>query len=206
MTAHDPTRRRFLELGGLGVATAAVVAACGGGSKGATLTGNPTSTTAPTGATDVATLNTAAALERVAFTFYQSALATPGVIAAPAAVEAANLAQSQHATNILLFEAEVKKAGGTPSQQAVAVVQQKLQPLLAAPKDETSALTSALAIERVATATYYAVVGSFHGATLDQIAMSVGGVSARRAAVLAGIVKQPQVPRAFQTRDGAIAP
>lgn len=208
MSASDPSRRRFIELGGVTVATAAtaaVFAACGGTSSSTTATAETTTTTTATAATDVTALRTGSSIERLAASAYEKVIAS-GVLKSPAATEAATLFLSQHQNDVTMLDAETKKAGGTPFDQPNPVLLQQVQAQLNAPKDEAAALTLALQLEQTAAATYEATVGTFHDASLNQIVMSVGGVSARRAAVLAGLLKQPQAPRPFQTADGAIAP
>ena len=47
---------------------------------------------------------------------------------------------------------------------------------------------------------------SSNDATLNTALMSVGGVEARHAAVLASVLAQTAVPRAFGTTEGALPP
>ncbi|MGH9027614.1 MAG: hypothetical protein ACRDWD_16085, partial [Acidimicrobiia bacterium] len=52
--------------------------------------------------------------------------------------------------------------------------------------------------------TYQADVGTFTDPTLNVAIMSVGGVEARHAAVLASVLGEDPVPVAFQVTDNAV--
>jgi hypothetical protein len=95
--------------------------------------------------------------------------------------------------------------GGEEMTTANPVVLQSLQGPLAALKDETGVVQLALQLEQAAAATYQSTVGAFKDVSLNQAAMSVGGVEARHVAVLSSVLKQPAAPKAFQTTDGAVA-
>jgi hypothetical protein len=63
----------------------------------------------------------------------------------------------------------------------------------------------ALDLETIAAQTYQSNVAMFGDAKLNAAIMSVGGVEARHAAILAGVLGQPPVPKAFQVTDKAVA-
>jgi len=198
-------RRRFIQIGGLSVATAAIFAACGSdkGSSSSSATTEATTTTIDAMA-DVQILRTASSLEVLAVDVYQKAIDS-GLVKTQAIADAAKLFQSQHKEHAGLFEGATKKAGGEVFDKANPVVMQSLQGALSQLKDETGVVQLALQLEMAAAATYQSTVGAFKDPTLNQAAMSVGGVEARHVAVLLGVLKQPQVPKAFQTTDGAVA-
>jgi rubrerythrin len=205
-------RRRFLQVGGLTVATAAVFAACGSGGSGSSAPGDTTTTTvadttAATGstATDIDILRTASSIEQLAVDVYQKAIDS-GLLTTAAVAEAATLFQTHHKAHADLFKGATKKLGGTAFDKANPVVLKALQPQIDALKDEKGAVALALAVEQAATATYVSAAGAFHELSLNQATMSVGAVAARHVAVLAAVLGQPQVPKAFATKDGAITP
>jgi hypothetical protein len=198
-----PDRRRVIQLGGLGALAAAILAACGSDSKGSASDSSATTQTTAGSKPDASILRAASSIERLAVMVYQRAV-DAAIVKSPAALEAVTLFLSQHQQHASVFDAETKKAGGTPFDQPNPALLQRIEAPLAAMKDENGALAIALQVEQAATATYYAVVGSFTEARLNLVVMSVGGVHARHAAVLAGFLNQPQVPRAFQTADGAV--
>jgi hypothetical protein len=65
-------------------------------------------------------------------------------------------------------------------------------------------LTLALNLERAAAATYQSGVGVVTDLSLNKALMSVGGVEARHAAVIAGVLAQAAVPLSFGTTEGAV--
>ncbi len=201
-------RRRFIQVGGLTVATAAVFGACGTDDTGQAPSGDAGAATKPNPADargDIQILRTASSLEVLAVDVYDKAIKS-GLVKTPAVGDAATLFQTQHQEHAQMFQGATKKLGGTPMTEANPVLAQSLDAPIAALTDETSVVQLALMLEQAAAATYQSSVGQFKDLKLNQAAMSVGGVEARHAAVLAGVLKQPQVPRAFQTKDGAVAP
>jgi hypothetical protein len=65
-------------------------------------------------------------------------------------------------------------------------------------------MESTLELENVAAQTYQSNVATFMDPSLNAAIMSVGGVEDRHAAALAGVLKQAQVPAAFQVVDKAV--
>ncbi len=201
-------RRKFMQIGGITVATAAVFAACGSDNT-KSADGGTTTTAASGGAGDakgdITILRTASSLEVLAVDVYQKAIDS-GLVKTAAIADAAKLFQSQHKEHAALFQGATKKMGGTAMEEANPVVLQSLQGPIAALKDENGVVMLALMLEQAAAATYQSTVGAFKDVTLNQAAMSVGGVEARHVAVLSSVLKQPAAPKAFQTTDGAVAP
>ncbi|MGB8861092.1 MAG: ferritin-like domain-containing protein [Ilumatobacteraceae bacterium] len=212
------TRRNLLRVGGLGIAGATVLAACGSGSELTTTTASPSSmatdttqatnmlatdTTMADAATDVTLLRTASSIEHLAVAAYQIAIDS-GLVTTAAVGSAAQLFQSHHLEHAAFFEAATKAAGGDPFTEANAAVLAQLQPTIDGLKDETGVLQLALALERAAAATYQSGVGTVTDRALNKALMSVGGVEARHAAVLAGVLAEAAVPLSFGTPEGAI--
>ena len=202
-------RRKFLQIGGLTVATAAVFAACGSDdSDDGVASGAGATDTTMGGAKgadgDIQILRTASSLEVLAVDVYQKAIDS-GLVKTAAVADAAKLFQAQHKEHSELFQGATKKLGGEAFDKANPVVLQSLQGPIGALKDEKGVLELALMLEQAAAATYQSTVGAFKDATLNQAAMSVGGVEARHVAVLSSVLGQSPVPKAFQTKDGAVA-
>jgi len=196
-------RRRFLQIGGVGVLSAAVLAACGKDDKGRAVTG---STTSGSGS-DIVILRTASSLEHVAIDVYQKAIDNAAALGVSAAVaDVAKLFQAQHRDHAGLFEGATKQAGGSPFRTANPAVMQSLAARIAALKTETDVVMLARDLENVAAATYQSTVGAFDNLAYNAAAMSVGGVEARHAAVLNGVLKADQfATKAFHTTTGAVA-
>ena len=200
-----------MQIGGLSVATAAVFAACGtdDSDPGPRATGEVgTDTTATEGEKgvdgDIRILRTASSLEVLAVEVYQKAIDS-GLVKTAAVADAAKLFQAQHREHGELFQGATKELGGEPFDKANPVVLQSLQGPIGALQDEMGVLELALMLEQAAAATYQSTVGAFTDASLNQAAMSVGGVEARHVAVLSSVLQKAPVPRAFQTKDGAVA-
>jgi len=201
-------RRKFLQIGGLTVATAAVFAACGsddtadGGDAAAE--GEDDEMASGSAESDITILRTASSLEVLAVDVYQKAIDS-GLVKTAAVADAAKLFQAQHKEHSELFQGATKKLGGEAFDKPNPVVLQSLQGPIGALKDEMGVLELALMLEQAAAATYQSTVGAFKDASLNQAAMSVGGVEARHVAVLSSVLKKAPVPKAFQTKDGAVA-
>ena len=204
-------RRKFMQIGGLTVATAAVFAACGsddsretagdavdeGDDEGRASGGDSSES-------DIKILRTASSLEVLAVDVYQKAIDS-GLVKTAAVGDAAKLFQSQHEEHAELFQGATKKLGGQPMEKANPVVLQSLMAPIAALKDETGVLELALMLEQAAAATYQNSVGQFKDLKLNQAVMSVGGVEARHVAVLSSVLNMPAASKAFQTTNGAVA-
>jgi hypothetical protein len=203
-------RRKFMQIGGLTVATAAIFAACGSDDTGTAgeAVDEADDEDSPMGGdaakSDITILRTASSLEVLAVDVYQKAIDS-GLVKTAAIGDAAKLFQAQHKEHAALFQGATKKLGGTEMKEANPVVMQSLQGPLAALKDENGVVELALMLEQAAAATYQSTIGAFKDVSLNQAAMSVGGVEARHVAVLSSVLQKPAAPKAFQTTDGAVA-
>jgi hypothetical protein len=214
-------RRSALRIGGVTILGGALLAACGSDKNdaatttaaGAATTGAATTaasttagatTTSGTAATaDVAILRTASSIEELAVAAYQTAIDS-GLVTTMAIADAAKLFQSQHKEHSGLFQSLTKKAGGEAYTLPNQVILKAIQPTIDALKDEMGVVALALELENVAAQTYQSNVATFMDPSLNAAIMSVGGVEARHAAALAGVLKQAQVPAAFQVTDKAV--
>jgi rubrerythrin len=197
-------RRRMLRIGATSVAAAAVLAACGDDDEGSGAAAT-TTTAKPAAAGDVRVLQTASSLELVAVATYDHAIKST-LVTTPAVADAAKAFMAQHKDHAEAFEALTKKMGAKPYTDPNPAVTQQLAPRVAALASERDVVALALDLERAAAATYLAAVGTFTDLTLNEVVMSVGGVEARHATVLAGVLGQPAIPAAFATTAGAVAP
>jgi rubrerythrin len=198
-------RRRFLRVGATSVATAAVLAACGTNEHLTAPKAGETTTTVKGAPGDLTVLRTASSLELVAVAVYTAATKS-GLVKTAAVVDAVKTFTTHHREHATLFESLTKRLGGQAYATANPVLTQQLQPRVDALKTEQDVLALALDVERAAAATYLGSVGRFTDPTLNEAIMSVGGVEARHAAVLASVLGQPAVPGAFAVTTGAIAP
>lgn len=196
-------RRRFLQIGGVGVLSAAVLAACGsddnGGGAGAA-SGDATDS-------DITILRTASSLEHVAIDVYQKAIDNASALGITAGVaDVAKLFQQQHREHAGLFEGATRDAGGTPFTTANPAVMEQLAERINGLASEADVLVLARDLEDVAAATYQSTVGAFDNLTYNAAAMSVGGVEARHAAVLNGVLSDNAFKsNAFHVTTGAVA-
>jgi hypothetical protein len=197
-------RRRLLRIGATSVASAAVLAACGKDDNGSAAPAATTSTVKPA-AGDVTVLRTASSLELVAVAVYDQAIKS-GFVTTPAVGDAAKTFMAQHKDHAEVFESLTKRLGGQPYISANPAVTQQLQPRVEGLTSERDVVALALDLEHAAAATYLAAVGTFGDVTLNEVVMSVGGVEARHAAVLAGVLGEPAVPAAFAVTTGAVPP
>ncbi|HEX7276962.1 MAG TPA: ferritin-like domain-containing protein [Acidimicrobiales bacterium] len=202
-------RRRFLQIGGLSIASVAVLAACGSDDDDDTA-GGTTATTAATGAggADVLILRTASSLERYAVVLYDTAIAS-GLVETAAVGDAAKLFREQHLEHALLFEGATEatapgQAFRDPNPAVAAMLQSRVDAL----RTERDVIKLAYDVESVAAATYFSTVGAFDDKNLNVSVMSVGGVEARHVAILGGVLMASDSPAyptsGFQTADGAV--
>jgi hypothetical protein len=192
--AQPFNRRRMLSLGGISVATAAILAACGKDSQAAPSiirqTGDPTpAPKAPEAVVDdITLLRTASSLERAAVSAYDSA-ASSGLLKSAAIIDAAKLFRDQHLEHAQLFESTTTRVGGEAFTTANPIVMAELiTPALEDLETEADVVLFAHQLENIAAATYQLSVQFYSAPRLRQAAMSVGGVEARHAATLAGVI------------------
>jgi Ferritin-like domain len=219
------SRRSLFRIGGITVAGAALMAACGDSDTAATTTVAaadttmaptttmvpdttmaPTTTAAePMTTSDIVLLRTASSIEQLAVAAYQLAIDS-GLVTTVAVVDAAKLFQDHHRQHAEFFQKVTVDMGGTAFTDPNPAVLAQLQPSIDALQDEQGAVRLALLLERAAAATYQAGVGTVMDLSLNQALMSVGGVEARHATALASALGDVPVPAAYGTLDGAIAP
>lgn len=188
-------RRRFLTIGGISVATAAVLAACGPGNLDTAVPQSgeaPTTTGLPTrNYSDVVLLRTAASLERNAIAAYGAAA---GLLSG-ATKAAAETFQAHHEAHALALDEQTEKLGGEPYTQPNPVVDERvLKPALTLVKTDVDALWLAHALESVAAHTYQTVVPLLSLPALRQAIMSIGSIEARHATVLAKVLGAKPFP------------
>jgi hypothetical protein len=95
-------------------------------------------------------------------------------------------------------------AGGEAYTEANPFIQENvIDPALEALTDETSVVSFAFDLENVAAQTYAFAAGALSTPAYRQAIMTIGGVEARHAAVLAGVLMEAQVPNAFLPTDQA---
>lgn len=199
------SRRRFLQVGGLTIASAAVLAACGDDNTSA---GGPGTSMGSGAGTDVLILRTASSLERYAVVLYDTAIAS-GLVTTAAVADAATLFREQHLEHALLFEGATEaKAPGQAFRDPNPAVATMLKPRVDGLRSERDVIKLAYDVESVAAATYFSTVGAFEDRNLNTSAMSVGGVEARHVAILGGVLMAADSPAypasGFQTADGAV--
>jgi rubrerythrin len=215
-------RRGLFKIGGITVASAAVLAACGddGDTSGAAATTAASGTTAAPGSagttaasgvsmsSDIVILRTASSIEELAVAAYQTAIDS-GLVTTAAVGDAAKLFQAQHKEHSGLFQGATTAAGGEPFAEANPALLDALKPTIDGLKDEMGIIAFALELEQVAAQTYQSNVGTFADPTLNVAIMSVGGVEARHAAVLASVLgampgSDNLFPTAFQSTMKAV--
>jgi hypothetical protein len=181
-------RRQMLKFGGAGVAMTAVIAACKGATPSVSVTPATTTSTALAGsAGDIAILRTASSIEALAVSVYATALKT-GLVTTTTTSDLLKLFQSQHAQHGDLFQRSTRTVGGTAfTDPNPLLMQQLVQPRLAALKAEADVVALAYDLEHLASATYQADIGAFSNPKLNVSVASVGATEARHVALLAVI-------------------
>jgi hypothetical protein len=203
-------RRQVLMFGGVAVATSAVLAACKGATPSVTAVPATTTSTAVAGTVkDVAILRTASSIEALAVSVYATAISSK-LVTTSTTLDLIKLFQSQHSQHGDLFQRATRTAGGTPFTDANPVLmQQVVQPRLAALKTEADVVSLAYDLEHLAAATYQADIGSFDNAKFNTTVASVGATEARHVALLAvlgGKSATGTPDNAFQVDQDAVNP
>jgi rubrerythrin len=196
-------RRQLFRLGGLTVASGAVLAACAydAGEPGPVGIGDAPEEAPDVLVNDVVLLRTASSLEHVAIDVYQLVIdagVLPGGVA-----DVAKRFQADHRQHAEAFETLTTEFGGTPFACANPKIWSALiEPVWTRitegieatdaakaipPSDDPTldALNVAHALEAIAGSTYQALVSAFSQPQLRRDAMEVGKVEARHAALLA---------------------
>lgn len=191
----------YLKVGGVAVATAAIVAACSkskGSSTGSGSSGEKAD------ATDILALKTASSVEELAVAVYGQAIP---LIKDPTYKSVAMLFQAQHKDHASLFEGATSQAGAQPFTQPNPVVKSTVvDPALPGLTSDAAILGFALTLEQAAAATYFSTVGALKDPKLAYAAMTVGGTEYRHIALLKYVLKKPIDPQtdAFLTTNGAV--
>jgi len=197
-------RRKFLQSGGLALASAAILAACGKSDKVATsyprIGESPTTTGLPTAhVTDAVLLRTASSLEWCAIDAY-TAVAALGLLPS-AATSVVKRFQADHKAHAAALTPLIKKAGGEPFEcanerinelyigPAVELItgnESKGIPASDTPVDDLLVLAHGL--ENLAAATFQYYVSLIATPAVRGAAMTIGQDEARHAAVLAQVI------------------
>jgi hypothetical protein len=188
-------RRRFLAIGGFSVASAAVLAACGGGGTKTRVSqaGLTTETTAlpERVLSDSVLLRTASSLEHSAIAIYDTALGM-GILAGDAA-GFGKLFLERHRAAAAFFEAQTTALGEAPAGKANdAVTKNIMTPAftaIEASNDKAGDLRNLLhSLENVITETHQSFVALLSTPKLRAAVMSVGGAGAKHSAIWASIM------------------
>ena len=211
VASSNASRRGFL-LGGLAVAGAGVLAACGGSSSGGKAAAG--STTSPSGSSpymgDLKVVALAAALENLAVAGYGLALSNAGKgvygKVPPAIAEFVTVAQKQHADHAKAWNSVLKGAGlpkitGTP----LTIAPQAVSALKAA-KTIPDVAKVALGLEDAAAQTYVFAAANVTDAGGIATAASIAPVEAMHAAILSFVLGQYPVPNSNIGISGAVQP
>jgi hypothetical protein len=197
--AGSHTRRRFLQVSGAWIVSAAVMAACDRHSgtapqpgPSATSTSEPgTSTTPPTiaslpdlgRAVDILILRTASSLEHYAVGLYTE-VAGLDVVSTGSLLESLKYFADQHSVHASAFEQATGRAGGRPFNEPNRVLSQAASAQLAGLKTEQDVLKVLYDVETLLAATHVATVGELDDRGLNGMIMGVGAVEARHVAVI----------------------
>ena len=199
------TRRRIIKVGGLSMASAAVLAAC----KKSTRAAIPASgsvesvNTAPRQQIDdIVLLRTASSLEYVVVDVYQYALDKS--LLSSAVADVAKVFQSQHRDHAKEFEATTTQIGGQAFAQRNEVVWNAVvAPVIGDLHDEQSVLEFAYTLEDIAAATYQSMVTTLSKPALRMSLMAVGGVERRHASIIAGLIPRATLAPVLKSQTAA---
>jgi hypothetical protein len=193
-----PDRRQFLRVGGLSIAGAALLVACGddGDAPAQTGTSMPpgTTTTKPGGASmDLTLAKTAASLEALAVATYDTAVAS-GLVTTPAIGDAAKLFRQHHQAHLDALNGLVTQNGAAKVTEPNAAVKSAVvDPAIASAKSEADVVALAFTLEDAAAQTYVFAATQLSAPELRSTIMTIGGVEARHRALLA-VLAQGKAP------------
>jgi hypothetical protein len=195
-----PNRRQFLRIGGVTIAGAALIAACGDDSTTPASTGTtaaPGTTMAPSttggGSMDLTLAKTAASLEALAIAAYDTAIGS-GLVKTAAIGDAAKLFQSHHKAHLDALNALIEQNGAKAVTEPNAAVKTAIvDPAVAAAKAEADIVALAFTLEDAAAQTYVFAATQLSAPELRSTIMTIGGVEARHRAILA-FVAQKKTP------------
>lgn len=206
-----PSRRQLLKLGGLTVASTALLAACvePASTDQIAVTGTliaPPTTTEPqdpgSPEVDATLVLTALSIELLAVQTYQAAIDN-NWLSVPLLVDVAKYFMGQHEDHAGALEAQARRLGQNPGEVtanaflATEVVDPAVAEIQAgggAEVVQTLTLTLAKELEVSAAQTYTKAGGTLTTPELRQTIMSIGGIEARHSTVLAVVLGQQPVP------------
>jgi hypothetical protein len=210
-----PSRRAFLAIGGVGVASSAILVGCGQPKAPESIaqTGTTpiqplsTTTTAPgSPANDLVMLRTSSSIEVLAIQTYQKAIES-GALTTPAVKSAAELFMSQHEDHQNLLKTITSDAGGQPWTQANFYLSYELvDPTVASTKTQDQWLALATLLENTASQTYSYAGGTMTTPSLRASLMSIGATEARHLTVLYAAQGLVPVPLSLGSTAKAITP
>ena len=194
-----PDRRRFLRIGGLTIASSALLVACSKDSS------SPTSTPAADGpATDATLVLTSESIEQTAVAAYQKVIDS-GLVKTATVVDVAKRFQQHHRDHAVLLAAMATQMGQQATGQPNAYLQQSvIDPAFKGMQDEARALAVLFIVEQAAAQTYTFSAGVLSVPPLRQAIMTMGGVEARHQAVIAHIQGEDPVPVPYQKTDRSV--
>jgi hypothetical protein len=189
-----PSRRALLRTGGAVVLGTTVLVGCGGGDDDDRADRR----------TAVSLLRTASALDELAVETYDAVLAT-GLVANPGADGTARLFRDHHREHATRLQAATVDAGGERYRDPHPGLKRMLvDPAITALTDEAGAITLLLALENVLAQSCVAATARLPRGGVRKDLAAIGGIEARHAAGLAGILSQPTVPAPFLPTVGAL--
>lgn len=207
-----PDRRRFLVTGGLGVAAAALIAACG--SDVDTSGDLPVSGTPPTQSTatpetigpdfDITLLRTSQSIELAAIEGLKGLLAS-SFVEGPAVAPAFNRLIEHHQDHADFFGQQARQAGGTPYPKPNPYLMESVittdLDALTSPDD---VLVLAVLIENTLAQTYVFASEVLSTVALRQTVATVGFATARQISVVYLLQDQPAAPLPRIPRGGRV--
>lgn len=218
-----PSRRQMLKLGGLTIASTALLAACvePPSTDQIAVTGTlipVPSTTAPedpgSPETDATLVLTALSLELLAVDTYQAALDN-GWLQLALLNDVAKYFQEQHQDHAGALSQQARRLGQNPDEvvanpyllaEVISPAVEEIQGGGGADVVQTLTLTLARELEIAAQQTYTEAGGILTTPELRQTIMSIGGIEARHSAVLATVLGAQPVPFAFGPTVAAAPP
>jgi hypothetical protein len=214
---HWLDRRGFLRVGGLTITGAVVLAACGGDDEGTTQI--PVAGESPgyvpldqQTVDDNVLLRTATGFEGSLVDAYQKLLQN-NFLTDPQIVSLVQTFQAHHIEHATTLAAATTANGGvacTPLQPNAKITDHYLQPVLqaiaASPARNEDAKAFVAALENLAAATHQALVQSLSQPALRHSVMSIGGVEARHAAIVAAVINPEDLVGTVAPVEDAAAP
>jgi len=218
-----PSRRQLLKLGGLTIASTALLAACvePASTDQVAITGTliPVPTTIEpedpgSPEVDATLVLTALSIELLAIDAYQAALDN-NWLEAPLLISVAKYFQSQHQDHAGALSQQARRLGQNPNDVTANpyLVTEVLTPATTeigagggAEVVQTLTLTLARDLEVAAAQTYTKAGGILTTPELRQTIMSIGGIEARHSSVLSAVLGQQPVPFALEPTVAAAPP